>query len=429
MSVRPGQHRTVRLGAPRNLAVADAGAKVIGASSGSLNPKFLIDGTEDTAWGGVSAGNVDATHPFVAVDLAGGVHRVAARPGQRHAQPRAGERRPTCRSRRTRTRARGSRPCAGSRSRPASGNCSSARATWKRFYTSPGERVPGAPAASGRAEPDPALVPGADDARGGDPVRGAGEPVHRVPAATPASRTRTRPTHRLQGGVRPGHDRPRRRAAGVLVHRGRVRAAGDRTNGWARIGSPPVRLRPDPRLAPSRGRFRQVWWHGRTHPRHERHARRRPRSALGQGDRRRAVPGHRDRVPRGPRPARRRGRADRSRRPAPRRRCAWSSTPRVPDRYDAWVTPDARRRLDLRGPGLVRPGRHLAARRRDQDPRRGRRRADVPRGTAAARARQGRPRPVPTGAAHELLDGRDPRRPRHRPPGRVRVSRRCRTPS
>ena len=59
----------------------------------------------------------------------------------------------------------------------------------------------------------------------------------------------------------------------------------------------------------------------------------------------------------------------------------------VPDRYDAWVTPDAAGRLDLRDPGLVGPGRHLAARGRAQDPGRRRRRPDVHRGPAAARAR------------------------------------------
>ena len=48
--------------------------------------------------------------------------------------------------------------------------------------------------------------------------------------------------------------------------------------------------------------------------------------------------------------------------------------------------PRRRGRLDVRGPGLVRPDRHLAARRRDQDPGRRRRRADVHRGRAAARA-------------------------------------------
>ena len=42
--------------------------------------------------------------------------------------------------------------------------------------------------------------------------------------------------------------------------------------------------------------------------------------------------------------------------------------------------------MDVRGPGLGRPGRDVAARRRDQDPGRDRRRADVHRGRAAARA-------------------------------------------
>ena len=126
--------------------------------------------------------------------------------------------------------------------------------------------------------------------------------------------------------------------------------------------------------------------HGRTHPRHGRHARwstsdasrRRPPRArpspsratvfreghdgLGAevvltGARRRGAPaGADDQRRRGPRPLRRVGHARR------------------------------RGRLDLRGARLVRPDRHLAARGRAQDPGRRRRRADVHRGRAAARA-------------------------------------------
>ena len=68
------------------------------------------------------------------------------------------------------------------------------------------------------------------------------------------------------------------------------------------------------------------------------------------------------------------------------RRCGCTRADDVPDRYARWVTPDVDGRLDLRDPGLVRPARDLAARRRHQDPRRRRRRADVHRGPAAARA-------------------------------------------
>ena len=68
---RRGKKQLVRLRTSKNLAAAAAGAKVIDATPGSRNPAFLLDGTEATNWGGVTKGNVDQTHPFVAVDLAG----------------------------------------------------------------------------------------------------------------------------------------------------------------------------------------------------------------------------------------------------------------------------------------------------------------------------------------------------------------------
>ena len=141
LSVRPGQHRTVRLGAPRNLAAANAGAKVLRASNGSRNPAFLIDGTENTAWGGTSSGNVDATHPFVAVDLAGGVHRVRRvqvsamlnpAPASPTDVPLAAD--PDSGSRFTALRRFALEACVR--------NCSSAHATWKRFYTSSANAFP-----------------------------------------------------------------------------------------------------------------------------------------------------------------------------------------------------------------------------------------------------------------------------------------------
>ena len=62
------QRVTVR----KNLAGGANGAKVLTASPGSLNPKFLIDGTESTNWAGVNAeANVDEENPYVVVDLAG----------------------------------------------------------------------------------------------------------------------------------------------------------------------------------------------------------------------------------------------------------------------------------------------------------------------------------------------------------------------
>jgi extracellular elastinolytic metalloproteinase len=60
-----------RISSRANHAAAARGAKVIGSTPGSRNPSFLIDGTENTNWGGVTSANVDTSRPFVAVDLAG----------------------------------------------------------------------------------------------------------------------------------------------------------------------------------------------------------------------------------------------------------------------------------------------------------------------------------------------------------------------
>ncbi len=66
-----GAAQTVAVGDTTNLAAAAAGASVISATAGSLNAEALIDGTEATNWGGVTAENVDVSRPTVAVDLAG----------------------------------------------------------------------------------------------------------------------------------------------------------------------------------------------------------------------------------------------------------------------------------------------------------------------------------------------------------------------
>ena len=135
VTVRPGQHRTVRVHAPKNLAAGRGGAKVIGASEGSLNPKQLIDGTENTNWGGVSSSNVDATRPFVAVDLSGRVHKIRRvqvsamlnpAPSSGSEVPLAAD--PDSGSRFTALRQFALEACVK--------QCASAKATWKRFYTS-----------------------------------------------------------------------------------------------------------------------------------------------------------------------------------------------------------------------------------------------------------------------------------------------------
>jgi extracellular elastinolytic metalloproteinase len=145
VTVAPGQRTTVRIAAPTNLAAKSAGGKVIGASAGSLNPGFLIDGTEATAWGHVDpeGRNVDETRPSVAVDLAGGVHRIRRvqvsamlnpAPADPNEVPLA-QPDPDSGSRFTALRRFALEACVSS--------CSSASATWKRFYTSPADAFPG----------------------------------------------------------------------------------------------------------------------------------------------------------------------------------------------------------------------------------------------------------------------------------------------
>ncbi|UUZ58422.1 M36 family metallopeptidase [Nocardioides sp. B-3] len=84
--------RTVKVSDEVNVAAAAAGATIIGATEGSRNAEHLIDGTEATNWGGVTAGNVDETTPSVAVDPAGDQQTVRRVRCERHAQP--GPRRP-----------------------------------------------------------------------------------------------------------------------------------------------------------------------------------------------------------------------------------------------------------------------------------------------------------------------------------------------
>ncbi|MEP9361451.1 M36 family metallopeptidase [Nocardioides sp. CN2-186] len=141
MSVEPGQ-QTVRITTSKNLAAAKSGASVIASTDGSLNPEALIDGTEDTNWGGVTADNVDATNPFVTVDLAGSkprsIHRVQvsamlhAAPADPNELPLAAD--PDSGSRFTALRQFALEACVKS--------CSSPNATWKRFFTSKPDAFP-----------------------------------------------------------------------------------------------------------------------------------------------------------------------------------------------------------------------------------------------------------------------------------------------
>ena len=92
--------------------------------------------------------------------------------------------------------------------------------------------------------------------------------------------------------------------------------------------------------------------------------------------------------------------------------------------------PGRGRRVDVRDRELERPDRHLAARRRDQDPGRDRRRADVRRGRAAARAAgRRRCRSAPTSAARSTTPSppsKDQRASRERPLQRRGLPRRRR---
>lgn len=144
LTVGAGQHKTVTVASPVNLASAAAGAKVIASSAGSLNPGTVIDGTENTNWGGVNGDgtSVDRRHPFVVVDLAGTkahrIHRVQVsamlNPSEAGGDPIPLAQDPDSGSRFTALRKFALEACVK--------GCSSGHATWKRFYTSPDNAFP-----------------------------------------------------------------------------------------------------------------------------------------------------------------------------------------------------------------------------------------------------------------------------------------------
>ncbi|MDP2773438.1 MAG: M36 family metallopeptidase, partial [Nocardioides sp.] len=140
LKVTPGR-TTYRIKDRLNLAARASGAKVIGFTPGSRNPGSLIDGTEASNWGGVTAGNVDATRPFVSVDLAGRVHTVRRvqvsaylnpAPASPTDVPLAAD--PDSGSRFTALRRFALEACVKS--------CSKPNARWKRFYTSRPDAFP-----------------------------------------------------------------------------------------------------------------------------------------------------------------------------------------------------------------------------------------------------------------------------------------------
>ncbi|MFM6852199.1 MAG: M36 family metallopeptidase, partial [Terrabacter sp.] len=143
MTVLPdGAARTETLGDVVNLASAAAGATVIGSTDGSLNPEALIDGTEATNWGGVTATQVDESHPQVSVDLAGDVSTVrrvqvsaylTPAPASATDVPLAQDD-PDSGSRFTALRQFALEACTVA--------CETGDATWTRFYTSPADAFP-----------------------------------------------------------------------------------------------------------------------------------------------------------------------------------------------------------------------------------------------------------------------------------------------
>jgi extracellular elastinolytic metalloproteinase len=118
-----------------NTSSRAAGGSVVGATAGSLNADLLIDGTEATNWGGVTADNVDVSTPSVAVALAGGTQTVRRVNVSSMLSPAAdGAVDADSGSRFTALRKFALEACTAS--------CGSPGATWTRFYTSPDDAFP-----------------------------------------------------------------------------------------------------------------------------------------------------------------------------------------------------------------------------------------------------------------------------------------------
>ncbi|GGU16296.1 M36 family metallopeptidase [Nocardioides albus] len=126
--------KTVSFATGTNLAAAANGAKVLSSTEGSRNPAALIDGTEATNWGGVTADNVDAITPSIAVDLAGGTRTVKTVNVSAYLSP-ATDTDADSGSRFTALRKFALEACVSA--------CDTAGATWKRFYTSADDAFPG----------------------------------------------------------------------------------------------------------------------------------------------------------------------------------------------------------------------------------------------------------------------------------------------
>jgi extracellular elastinolytic metalloproteinase len=127
--------KTVTINLDRNIAASVLGASVISATDGSMNADDLIDGTENTNWGAVTADPVDTSHPAVAVDLVGGVRTVRTVGVSALLRPESDED-PDAVSRFTALRKFRLEACLT--------NCGSADAVWAPFYTSSGAAFPAA---------------------------------------------------------------------------------------------------------------------------------------------------------------------------------------------------------------------------------------------------------------------------------------------
>ncbi|CAN5601520.1 hypothetical protein BH11ACT8_BH11ACT8_12960 [soil metagenome] len=76
MKITGKKKQVVRVRSTKNLAAKKSGAKIISSTAGGRNPDQLIDGSEVYSWAGVTPGNVDSSHPSIAVDLAGKVSTI-----------------------------------------------------------------------------------------------------------------------------------------------------------------------------------------------------------------------------------------------------------------------------------------------------------------------------------------------------------------
>lgn len=125
--------QVVKVKTTKNLAAKKSGAKIISSAAGSVHENYLIDGTEALSWGATTNGNVDATKPKIAVDLAGKKARkirtvaVSAMLKRNFGDPDGG-------SRFTALRKFAVEACTK--------KCTTKKASWKRVYVSPSNAFP-----------------------------------------------------------------------------------------------------------------------------------------------------------------------------------------------------------------------------------------------------------------------------------------------